>query len=152
MQENQSLFSLSIDPVTKAHLNDAAKWARFLAIAGMVLLVIAFVFSFLMATVLSGGNAMNFTINGTESQEMSNSMRVGYLVGTVLVLAVAFFPLLFLLQFANRMKTALAANDQESLNVSVQSLKKYFRYVGIVLIIALALYALMFIMIILSLG
>jgi hypothetical protein len=56
------------------------------------------------------------------------------------------FPLLFLLQFANRMKRALAANEQDDLNDAFLQLKKYFRYLGIIVIIVLALYALMFVL------
>jgi hypothetical protein len=45
MEQDQhaSLFSLSIEPVTKTHLNETAKWARFLAISGMVFLGLAVV-------------------------------------------------------------------------------------------------------------
>ena len=56
-------------------------------------------------------------------------------------MAIWFFPLLFLLRFANKMRFALAGNDQQALNTSVQNLKICFRYVGIITIIILALYA-----------
>src|SRR5215216_4652440 len=116
MKQNQSLFSLSIDPVAKSHLEDTARWARFLAIAGMVLLTLALLFSFLMATIWSGNNVFRFTTNGRETEEMTTAMRIVYLVVMIIALAVAFFPLLFLLRFANRMKRALAANEQKNLN------------------------------------
>ena len=51
-----------------------------------------------------------------------------------------FFPLLYMLRFANQMKTALYGNDQENLNVSFQNLKRYFRYVGIITIIGIGLW------------
>jgi hypothetical protein len=38
MDNDQNLFSLTVDPVTKAHLYETAKWARFLAILGFVFL------------------------------------------------------------------------------------------------------------------
>ena len=40
------------------------------------------------------------------------------------------------------MKTALAGNDQEALNTSFQNLKKYLRYIGVLMIICLSFYAL----------
>ena len=152
MEQNQPLFSLTIEPITKAHLVDAAKWARFLAIAGMVLLAIALLFAFLTATVWANRDNMRFGIDGREGMELTTATRIGYLVFTIVALAVAFFPLLFLLQFSSKLRTALAANQQDDLNVAFQSLKKYFRYVGIILLIIVAIYALTFILAILAVG
>lgn len=152
MDQNQTLFSVSIEPVTKSHLLDAARWARFLAIAGMVLLALGLVFSFLVATVWSDRENMRFTVNGREGEEVSTAMRIGYLVFMILLLAVFFFPLLFLLQFANRLRTALVANKQDDLNLAFLNLKRYFRYVGIILIIVLAIYGLTFLLAILAVG
>jgi Family of unknown function (DUF5362) len=87
-----------------------------------------------------------FTINGTSGEEMTTAMKVGTIIGITIVIAIAFFPLMFLLQFANQTKRALAANDQAGLNSAFQNLKKYFRYLGIILIIVLSLYALMFVL------
>ncbi|HEX4875976.1 MAG TPA: DUF5362 family protein, partial [Chitinophagaceae bacterium] len=53
-----------------------------------------------------------------------------------------FFPLMFLLHFANKMKTALATNDAGMLSESFRNLKKTFRYLGILMIIGLAFVAL----------
>ncbi len=52
-----------------------------------------------------------------------------------------FFPLLYTIRFANQMKVALAGNDQQALNKSFQNLKICLRYLGIVTIIILAIYA-----------
>ena len=73
-------------------------------------------------------------------------MRIGYLIGMLIVAVLAFFPLLFLLQFANKLRTALSANQQGELNTAFLNLKKYFRYVGVILIIVLTFYALVLIM------
>jgi hypothetical protein len=152
MEQNQSLFSLSIDPLTKSHLNDTAKWARFLAIAGMVLLGIALLFSLLAATVWADNENMRFTVNGREGEEVTTALRVSYVVGVIIMIAIFFFPLLFLLQFANKLKAALAANQQDDLNMAFQNLKKYFRYIGIVFLIVLAIYILMFVLALLAQG
>jgi hypothetical protein len=41
MEQNQdnSLFNLSVDTVSKAHLKETAGWAKFLAIVGMIMCV-----------------------------------------------------------------------------------------------------------------
>lgn len=134
-----SLFSLSIDPVTKAHLSETAKWARFLAIVGFIflglMLVFGIFFSSYMATVLGGYD----TYGGTG---LMASFGVGMAIMYIIIAALWFFPLLFLLRFANRMRAALNGNDQRALNISLQNLKVFFRFIGIMTIIGLALYAL----------
>ena len=50
------------------------------------------------------------------------------------------------------MKTALNSNDQEYLNQSFQNLKSLFKYVGIITIIVIAVYALMLAIFVLGLA
>lgn len=75
-----------------------------------------------------------------ETNTSLSAMRIGMVVGTLITFAIVFFPLLFLLRFANAMKRAIAANDQNRLNEAFQNLKVYFRYLGILVIIFLVLY------------
>ncbi|HWJ27587.1 MAG TPA: DUF5362 family protein, partial [Flavisolibacter sp.] len=141
---------LTIDPVTKSNLADTAKWARFLAIVGMIVLVFIVIASMFGVTVMTATNNITYMGTPLRSEEMVNSMRLT-LIGTTLVgVLIAFFPLLFLLQFANRMKRALVANDQNELNYSFMQLKRYFRYLGIVVIIVMACYLLFFLMMIIG--
>lgn len=140
-QTNTSLFSLSIDPVTKAHLTEAAKWARFLAITGMV---------FLVLMIIAGvfGSAMLFsTTNRLESEYGGSATGMGaygtgiFAAYMIIVAVIYFFPLLFTLRFANNMRVALNANDQQALNISFQNLKACFRFLGILIIICLVFLA-----------
>lgn len=145
MENDRPLFSLVIDPVTKAHLNDTARWARFLSIAGLVIIGLAFILAVLTLT-LWKDRTFGYTITGRENEEVTNTMRIGYMIFMMCLLLVAFFPLMYLLQFSNRMRVALAANEQQDLNLSFLNLKKYFRYLGIIILIALAFYAVGFVM------
>lgn len=139
MEYNQTtaLFSLSIDPVTRAHLSETAKWARFLSVVGFVLL----------GLFLLGGIAVALftdrpfdTYNGNSAFSV---FGVGMSFAFLFAGVIWFFPLLFLFRFASRMKAALNGNDQNALNTSFQNLKICFRYVGIITIIIFALYALL---------
>jgi hypothetical protein len=63
---------------------------------------------------------------------------------TTLYLAIAvlyFFPCLFLFHFSLRLKAALRDNDQVRLTSSLKSQKTLFKYVGIMTIVVLSLYA-----------
>ena len=130
MESNQSLFSLNIDPVTKAHLSETARWARFLAILGFVSLV-------LMILVIIG--ALVFMGGQNSEMQMFPGMGVAMAVYYVIIAAIWFIPLLYLFRFAGAMRVALHGNDQQALNTSFLNLKSCFKFVGIITIILLIL-------------
>ena len=136
---NSSLFSLTIDPVTKTHLTETARWARFLAIFGMIMLALGMVVSLMGATIFKTFFGFPTGVED-ETKTSLSAKRIGMVVGTLITFAIIFFPLLFLLRFSNAMKRAIAANDQNRLNEAFQNLKVYFRYLGILVIIFLVLY------------
>jgi len=142
MEQNQqeSLFGLGIDPATRNHLSEAARWAKFLAIVGFVicgLIVIGgLFFASLMSSMSSGFSRSNY-----EYEAMTSGITTFMSALYILVAVLYFIPCLFLYKFGNMMKPALASNDQEMLNSSLQNLKKMFRFVGILTIIVLVFFA-----------
>ena len=138
MQENQSLFSLNFDPIAKSHLLDTAKWARFLAISGMILMAL-----FVILAIMGIGMSSAYQ---TSDMDLMGPMRAVMIVVSIVMTIIIFFPLLFLLRFSNHMKTAINANDQEAMNEAFLNMKRYFRYLGILFIIGLVFYALIFVM------
>lgn len=146
MEQNpsSSIFNLSIDPLAKSHLSETAKWARFLSIVGMISLVLMILFGLFFSRIFSSLSGNSF--EGSEvSSEWTAGMGMAMAVVYIIIAIIWFFPFLYLLRFANTIKTAVNSNDQNALNVSFQNLKACFRYVGIVTIIVLALYALIFV-------
>ncbi len=128
-----SLFSLAIDPTTKTHLSETAKWARFLAIVGIIVLALMILFGLF-------GSAMLFSTPALENQY--GGAGAGFFAGYMVVMAIIwFFPLLFTMRFASNMRKALASNDQGSLNTSFQNLKICLRYLGIITIIGVGFMA-----------
>ncbi|MGZ8558599.1 MAG: DUF5362 family protein [Chitinophagaceae bacterium] len=145
MEQNQdtSLFGINVDQAGRAHLADAAKWAKFLAIMGfigcaLVVLIGIFFGSFfsMFSSQLGADNPYNQL--PVSSTGFGGAMAVMY----VLIALVYFFPCLYLFRFATRMKNALASNDQAMLNTSFQNLKAAFRFVGILMIIGLCFWVL----------
>jgi len=140
-EASTSLFSLSIDPVTKVHLLDTARWARFLAIIGMICLALMIVFGLFYSIWMSTAFDGMQTQIGFQSQRTYNTgLAAGTAIMFVMMAVVGFFPLLYMLRFANQMRTALDGNDQEKLNESFQNLKRYFRYFGIITIIGMGIW------------
>ena len=138
-QQNQHLFELQLDQPSTAHLAEAAKWAKFLAIIGFVfcglMIVVALFAGSIMGAMMSsmGGNAASMFGSGF--------ITVIYLVLT----AIYFFPCLFLYRFATQMQTALHNNEQGRLQTSFKNLKSCFRFLGILFIIMIGMYLLMII-------
>ena len=140
MEENPSLFSLSIDPVTKANLYEAAKWARFLAIVGFVFLgIMVIVAIFFISTLGRMGMGM-----AEDQTGLFGAATAGAAFVYILAAAVTFFPLYYTFRFATLMREALNSNDQSLLNASFQNLKVCYRFLGIVTIIWLVMFALTF--------
>ena len=139
--QNTSLFSLTIDPLTKNHLSETARWARFLAIVGMISLVLVIFFGLAYSIWISSMvDSMQNQVGLQTPRPYASGLAIGSAILFIIAAAVAFFPLLYMLRFANQMKAALYGNDQEELNASFQNLKKYFRYLGIITIISLGIW------------
>jgi hypothetical protein len=142
MQDDQSLFSLTIDPETKLHLSDAAKWARFLAITGLALLAI---FAVINIWGLALSNGLRPSSDEFGGSAMLTQFGLIMIVVSIITIVILFFPLFFLLKFSGNLKTALAANNQESLVEAFLNMKRYFRFLGILVLIIIVFYLLMFI-------
>lgn len=143
MEEKGSIFTLSVDAAGKYHLKEAAKWAKFLSILGMVLVGLMIIGSVTSIT-LAGRNYSESNEYGF-SPAYYAGVRFGQTISALIAPVIAFFPLLFLLQFSNKAKAALAADDQTLLSECFQSLKKYFRYLGIIAIIFIVMMVLVFV-------
>ena len=145
-QNQQSIFGLSIDDTNRAHLSEAAKWGRFLAIVGFVVCVLIVLVGLYATFAFSAAESQ---LSDFPSQYRSRSFAPGLGVGMavlyILIAIVYFFPCLFLFRFSNAMKLALAGNDSGQLTESFKNLKVMFRYVGIFTIILLSIYLLAFV-------
>ncbi len=139
MEQNSAIFTLTIDPVTKANLSETARWARFLAIVGFIFLGLIVLSGLVMSAAMSqlgmAGDTSGFGA-------IAGLAGIGVAVMYLIIALVAFFPFLFIFRFANQMRRALSTDDQALLNTSFQNLKAYFRYLGIITIISLVLMAL----------
>ena len=125
---------LLIDNISQTHLKETAMWTKFLAITGFVLgilIAVGAVFIGTMFNKLSGGLP-----GGKEMGTMAGGM---IMVVYLFVAAIAFFMSFFLFKFSVKMQTALKANDQETLNLSFQNLKNYYRFAGIITILYLVI-------------
>lgn len=137
-QENQNqeqpqtlVFNLSIEEL----LLETAKWGKFLAIVG-------FVFTGLIVLV---GLALSFF--GTEMLPNSPLGAIGgTTLGVIYLLMglVYYFPSKYLYDFAVYIKQAIQIKDQESMDYAFSRLKSVYKFWGILVIILLVIYAVIF--------
>ena len=126
--------SINILPTTEVILDETRKWARFLAIIG-------FIFSGLMLLL-----AIFFLFYSIPGETVTGLFSRTFLVMIYLVSAlVNFFPCYYLYKFSGRLRIALDMSDSETLEQSMNYLKRCFRFLGIIFIIMLVIYVVGFI-------
>lgn len=117
-EQQQPLFGLEVDHLSKSNLNEASRWARFIAITGFVGL---------------GVVVLLFAIAGAQiADRFSELFRVDAGAGSVLIvvilvaIAICTLWLYFLYKASNLIKKGILASDQKMFNEGLQALKVYF--------------------------
>ncbi len=118
----KSIFGLQVDHHSISSLLEAAKWAKFIAIAclaGISLVLLA-----LLIVFISGG--VNFSDNRlTDLYNLPSWVVSAGLSILSVILLVGLFYYYQLLNFANKTKMGLQTKDQQQLAKASQSLKVY---------------------------
>jgi hypothetical protein len=133
--DSSNLFELQVDHEVSSHLSETAKWAKFLSIVGFVFIGILVVMVLFVGTMAS--NLSPFGASAVVGA--SSFMQVFLLLAMV---ALYFLPCLFLFNFSNKMLRALRNNDQVTLIAAFRQLKLCFKYIGILTLIFISIYAL----------
>jgi hypothetical protein len=131
-----NLFDLQVDQLGVGYLRDAAYWARFLAIAGFIFCGLFIVVAVLVVSLLSS----LFNSVGAAGTAGIGAIPIAFVYIGIAVLN--FFPCLYLYNFAARMQAALRSNDQEQLNTAFRNMRAFYRFVGVMMIIALGIFLL----------
>jgi hypothetical protein len=133
---DSGVFNFGIDETAKGYLLETARWAKFLSIVGfviMALLVLAGIFFTAYLGVGSFGGALG------------GGLPAGLLIGVYLVLAMLyFFPTFYLFRFSSGIKPAILSADQAQFNSALSNLRNAFRFIGVLMLVLLGFYALIF--------
>ncbi|ASS48808.1 MAG: hypothetical protein A3D31_06300 [Candidatus Fluviicola riflensis] len=127
---NLSSSELKITEYIRKDLTTAAKWGKFLAIIGFVVVGLMFIAALFM--LISAATMPSF-ISGQF-----------FLMGFVyIIMAVIFvFPTLYLLRFSNSTQTGLRSENQVDFEFGIENLRSLFKFMGIYTIVVLGLYTL----------
>ena len=146
--ENQNNLTLSDQAVDA--LRVSGKWCMFLAIIGFIGLGFLLILAVFMYAVMSSvpdmamagaGPGMPTGMGGGIFAAMK-----GFLSGLYVVLAIVyFFPVYYLYKYAKGMKMALDSSNSDTLTEALVNLKSHHKFLGIMTIVMISLYILMFI-------
>jgi hypothetical protein len=121
----------------------------FFAILGFIGLGIVLIIGLAFGTFMS---AFTSGITGKESlQAIEATKSAGDFAGIIIYVAILLFaviyfiPLLYLERFSRHTAHAIAHLDEHELQIGLKNLKKYWRYIGIVIIVTLSIYLIAFI-------
>ncbi len=123
---------LVLEAQAQIYLKETRKWAKFLAIMG-------FIFMGLMVLI----SIVTFVFSSSMSNQLPLPFPIPFAIFGFVYLAFAaiyFFPIYYLLQFANKAKHALLEQNTQTLTESMQYLKSHYKFLGIFTIVMLALY------------
>lgn len=128
-----------ITEASRSYLRETAKWAKFLAIIGFVMI------GFMVLVGVFFGSIMGSAMSDLEDAGLGAGVGTGAFGFIYIFIALLyFFPTLYLYRFATRTKQAVIDSDSEGLAWGLEQLKSTFKFMGIMMIIALALYAIIF--------
>lgn len=114
------------------YLLETSKWGKFLAIVGYVGMGLLILLAIVMMVGLSA---------------MSGMMGTGFPMGLVglvyIVLAVLYyFPVTYLYRFSVQIKQGIYSKEEATITTAFQNMKSLFRFMGIMTIVILSIYAL----------
>lgn len=129
---------LKVTEDIRSYLYETAKWTRFLSIVGFVICALIIIFAFSVPAILS---AVAVRMPANPLARVSSGL---FTIPYLLIGLLYFYPSLLLFKFANAAKTAVLYNDQPAFSIAIGKMKSFFKFWGILTIIAIALNLLLF--------
>ena len=138
----QNTQPLEITENSREYLKTAASWTRFLAIFSFVAIIFLALVGIIM---LTAGNFIeevsNKVGNDVPFHGFFRFMGMIYIVLSIVVI----FPTLYLFRFSKKTVTALENQDTFVMETAFKNMKSYWKFSGIMAIVALALIPVTFI-------
>lgn len=140
-----SLLDLQVDQQCAAYLLETARWNKFLAIVWFIICGLMIVFSLFAGSMFA---AMFSTMPGMEGPGRVFGASAGVVITIAYMVAalIQLIPNIFRYKFATQAMGAVRNNDQALFNRSINNLRIYSKFWGILTIIIIAFYVIGFIM------
>ncbi|HVS92584.1 MAG TPA: DUF5362 family protein [Mucilaginibacter sp.] len=133
-----------LDTEAQAYLRETGRWASFLAVMGFIFCGLILILAIFVGSVFTIMSRIS-PVYQNMPQTAGTAMSVFYILLDVLYF---FFPF-YLYRFADRIKKGIVYTDANSVNSALSNLKSFFKLSGIVTIVVVSLYLLIFIIVLL---
>ncbi len=135
MENTSEIRKIEIEQETINDLNTTRRWTMFLAILGFIgigiMLIIGIVAGLFLSVFKTDANL--------------SVLESGLAFFLILVITVIyFFPMLFLFRFSKHTSNAVKTFDKQELRKAFKNLRAYFVYTGILILVVLAAYVVIF--------
>lgn len=121
---NPNPQELRLNNYAKNFLRETARWAKFISIVGFVMIVLLAGFSILSMLI---GMRSSSALDSTFSASYAGGGIVGFIF-ILLILAIYFFPILYLYKFSKNMNRALELEDEITLTKGFEYLKSHYKF------------------------
>lgn len=138
---------LQVSGQAQRFLQESARWGKFLSVVGFIFVGLMAIFSLILPSFVSRVPPYNQMAPATLTV-LQATLAVVYFSLAVL----SFFPCLFLNRFSSRMQKAIGQMSQENFDDALSSLKSMFKFFGILTIVMLSFYVLVFLLAMVGLG
>lgn len=137
MENQQELKKIELEEDSLRDLDKTRKWAMFMAILGFIALGLMLILGIVAALFLSVFN----------TQTLPDAASWGFIPAAIILVfsVIYFFPLLYLYRFSKHTGIAVRTIDKSQMQKAIRYLRKYYVYMGILLIIVLVVYFVVFI-------
>lgn len=134
--EEPAAIQLVVTEDIRSYLYDMSKWTKFLSILGFVFTAFLVMFAF-------GSGAFIQVLAKVSPGNPFLAMGTGFVTIYFLLIALLYFyPSLLMFRQSNATQKAVLYGDQASLSVAMSSLKSFFRFWGILMIVIIVFYGL----------
>jgi hypothetical protein len=124
--QQDDLFDVEVDSISKKHISEMAVWAKIVAISAFI----------------SYGLSLVIAIFGNRSAGegfVASTTKASSLAGVLITLIIGVIINIYLFKFSNEVKNGIDGTDQGSLENGFNSLRIYFKIIGILIIIFISL-------------
>ncbi len=131
MENSQEPARIEIGQETLKHLNTLRKWTMFLAVSGFIFLGLIITLGLITGTFLTAFS---------NSDKMPGIPDALVYAAFITVTLIIFFPILFLFRFSKHTAKAVSTHDRKEMHIAIKYLKRYFIYIGVLLIVIISAY------------
>jgi hypothetical protein len=131
MGSDQEIHKIEIDKETLRHLNTLRKWTMFLAVSGFIFLGLIIILGLLTGTFLTAFS---------HSDKIPGIPDLLVIAAFIAAALINFFPVFFLFRLSKHLAVAVSNLDSRAMHNAIKNIKRFFIYIGIVLIVIILAY------------